>query len=282
MNSINKIHGTVIHDARITEDMVAQLETSSITELELWPSEDETKDGWELSDIQKKALQVPGKSMTLILHATPKSYEEELVNAGGVIPEETERTIKGTIEIKDSNFGVADGDDWYWLNNTDNILTLTQIEIKNETPDVQLLEIYVRTLSWNEAYLPTTPGDTTYFDQHSTINFIPLCLDGVFSIKALYKNVLYKNMSDLTAALNADGFGATDIDFSKMVCSSGRLQMDSNGSASVFAFVNGIVAGYGLAGYNYITWAINSVLSDDGSGVDGHIVTCLAAEETSK
>lgn len=85
MNSINKIHGTVIHDARITEDMVAQLGASSITEMELWPSEDETKDGWELSDIQKKALQVPGKSMTLILHATPKSYEAEMVNAGGVV-----------------------------------------------------------------------------------------------------------------------------------------------------------------------------------------------------
>jgi hypothetical protein len=278
-NSINKIHGTVIHDARITEDMVTRLEASSIIEMELWTSEDETKDGWELSDIQKKALQVPGKSMTLILHATPKSYEEEIVNAGGVIPEETERTIKGIIEIKDSNFGIVDGNDWYWLNNTDNVLTLTLIEVK-ETPDVQLLEIYATLLSWNNAVFPTTPGTTTYFYTSGTsTDTIPNTLGGCFDIKTLYKGKYYTSLTALTSALNADGFGMNDVDLSKMVCSSGQLRW-ANDENNIIACLNGIVAGSFVdLDYNYITWAVSSVLSEDGTGVKGYIVTCLAAEE---
>ena len=270
-NSINKIHGTVIHDARITEDMAAQLEVSSVTELELWPSEDETKDGWELSDIQKKALQVPGKSMTLILHATPKSYEEEIVNAGGVIPEETERTIKGIIEIKDSNFGIVDGNDWYYLDVANSVLILKAEGLKF-TPNIELNEFYI-----SEAYggslLPSTIGTTTY----KTIYKCKLQYSAWYTKKDGTR-VFCENIDALEKCLNADETRLTDADSTKLVCPNGRIIKLINGDISILP--QGLIRGT-TNKYNWVLCNISTILPDDYeiSNKLTYIVNFIAGEE---
>jgi hypothetical protein len=274
-NSINKIHGTVIHDARITEDMVAQLEVSSVTELELWPSEDETKDGWELSDIQKKALQVPGKSITLILHATPKSYEEEMVNAGGVLPEETERTIKGIIEIKDSNFGIVDGNDWYYLDVANSVLTLKAEGLKF-TPNIELNEFYISEL-YGDSLLPSTIGTITY----KTIDKRKLQYSAWYTKKDGTR-VFCKNIDALEKCLNADETRLTDADFTKLVCPNGRIikKVTDAGNEDISMLPQGLIRGT-TSKYNWVLCNISTILPDEykTSNQLTYIVDFIAGEE---